>query len=145
MKNFLIIASLVLVTSATAEIKSKIDLTCLLNGITPSEINNPKASDYWKHGNTLTGVTLDINEYGIHLKGAMVDKTWEEYSGDITDWWYTFKFEGPYYQDDDYHKISLNTLTGGGFFYINFSDKTPNPDYGIKCKEAVEEEIKQDT
>lgn len=138
MKNLLILPLLILITSATADIKSKIDLQCLLNSITPSDIDNPKAKDYWNHGRTLKGVTLDINEYGIHLKGAMVDKTWEQYSGNITDWWYTFKFGGPYHKDDDYNKISLNTLTGGGFFYINFSDKTPNPDYGIMCKEAEE-------
>jgi len=144
MKNLLGLSLLVLITSATADTKSRIDLACLLNSITPSEIDNPKADDYWTHGKTLKGVSLDINEYGIHIKGAMVEKTWEQYSGNITDWWYTFQFEGPYHEDDDYHKISLNALTGGGFFYINFSDKTPNPDYGIRCKRAIEE-IAKDT
>lgn len=143
MKRFVFI-SLALTLSLSASsgnIEGPLDLACEVWSVMPSEIQNPKAEDWWSTQSKMDGVTLDINSHGIHLLGAMVDRTWETYTGDVTDWNIIIKFNGPYEAGGKYNRISLSTLTGGGFFFVNYRDGGDNdPNYKVTCEQAVEAE-----
>lgn len=141
MKKLIPLIGITAFLSASAtELNTPIDLECDIHSVTPSELQNPKAEDWWQTHGKLDGVELYINTQGVNLIGAMVNKTWDTYNGEVTDWYVKIKFG---HQGPKYHFINLSTLTGSGFFYVDYDSESDDndPNYTVKCRETIQEEI----
>ena len=134
----IILCCSVIDNAESAELNDPLNLSCEVWGIAPS-LNQ---SGWWKTQNRLRDVKLTIDENGVHITGALLDKTWGKYNGSVTDWNIIILF-GPV--GNTYHKIYINTLTASGWFYINFEEDKGDdnePDYKVRCEQILEENTK---
>ena len=122
-------------TARAEELRTPLDLSCTVWSITPSEIDNPKAVDWWTTQSKLDNVALTITQEGVHLSGALIERIWESVNGEITDWSIKLTF-GNY--GERYHMIRLSTLTASGFFYVNYDENAEEnePKYKVSCEQA---------
>lgn len=111
-----------------------IPLICTLFFVSPSTNLHPKAANYWETGSKVEGASLSLDERGVTLKGAMINKTWKDFMMNVRDTTIRITFDGPVGPTDDYNEITLNRLTAGGFLFFGRTNEDANPSYSVRCQ-----------